>query len=378
VTLSKYVIAQGLQSIYGDLAHPANRTASIVTRTWNDSTFPVGDPRRGNFVADCDLANPLPNGECAIMSNTGFGQPQPSTAYDPRAITGWSNRPYQWEFSTSVQQELAARVSANVGFFRRVYGNFTVTKNRAVSAADFSPFTVTAPSDARLPSGGGYVIPELYDLNPPKVGLVDNYFTLAGDYGTQIEHWNGVDVTVNARLQQGVTLQGGLSSGRTVTDNCEVLALVPEAGPTGRPYCHVQTNFLTQVKLLGSYTVPRVDVQIAGTFQSLPGPQILANYVAPNAAVAPSLGRPLSGGAANVTVNLVPPGTMYGERLNQLDLRFSKILRWRATRTAVNLDFYNALNSSAVLSQNNNFATWQVPQSILLARFAKFSVQFDF
>ena len=77
-------------------------------------------------------------------------------------------------------------------------------------------------------------------------------------------------------------------------------------------------------------------------------------------------------------MNLVSPGTMYGERLNQVDLRFGKILRFDRVRTTVSLDLYNALNANPVLSQNNNFAAWQVPTSILTARFAKISVQFDF
>ena len=69
---------------------------------------------------------------------------------------------------------------------------------------------------------------------------------------------------------------------------------------------------------------------------------------------------------------------MYGERLNQLDLRFGKPFRFGGVRTSVNLDVFNALNSNAVLTENFNYASWRVPLTILLPRFAKFSVQMDF
>jgi hypothetical protein len=107
-------------------------------------------------------------------------------------------------------------------------------------------------------------------------------------------------------------------------------------------------------------------------------PEIAANFNAPSATVAPSLGRPLSGNAANVTVNLVEPGTMYGERANQLDLQFGKTLRFGGTRAVLSVDLYNALNADAVITQNNSNAAWQRPQAILQARFAKFGVQVDF
>ncbi|MEO8257884.1 MAG: hypothetical protein ABI868_11115 [Acidobacteriota bacterium] len=189
------------------------------------------------------------------------------------------------------------------------------------------------------------------------------------------EHWNGVDATVNVRLQRDIVLQGGFSTGRTSTDNCEIVARLDNPSPL---YCHVDTAFLTQVKLLGTYTVPKAGVRVAATFQSFPGPQVLASYVALNAQVQPSLGRPLSGGASNVTVNLVSPGAIYGERTNQLDLRFARPIRVGPARPTVNLDLYNMLNTSAALTQNNNFASWQTPQSIVSARLVKVSVQLEF
>jgi hypothetical protein len=142
--------------------------------------------------------------------------------------------------------------------------------------------------------------------------------------------------------------------------------------------CRQETLWLTQMKLLGVYTIPKVLLQVSGTFQSLPVPQLAANYAAPNSVIQPSLGRPLSGNAANATVNRISPGSMFGERLNQLDLRVGKLLRFGGLRTSLNFDLFNALNGNAVLTENSNFASWRVPQTILQARFAKISVQIDF
>jgi hypothetical protein len=143
-------------------------------------------------------------------------------------------------------------------------------------------------------------------------------------------------------------------------------------------HCRQETPFLTNVKFAGTYTLPRVDVLLSGTFRSVPGPEIYANFVATNAVIAPSLGRNLSGGAANLPVTIVEPGTLYGERLNQVDLRVGKILRFGRTKTSLNLDVYNLFNVNTVLTVNNAFATWQRPTSILLARFAKVGMQIDF
>jgi hypothetical protein len=135
------------------------------------------------------------------------------------------------------------------------------------------------------------------------------------------------------------------------------------------------------VKGLGTYTIPKLDVQISGTLQSLPGQQLAANYTVASAVVQPSLGRPLSNNAANVTVNLITPGTLYGDRINQFDFRIAKILRYGRTRTNIGLDLYNALNSAAVQTYNQAFVpngSWLTPTLVLPSRFAKIGVQIDF
>jgi hypothetical protein len=123
-----------------------------------------------------------------------------------------------------------------------------------------------------------------------------------------------------------------------------------------------------------------MDLQLAATFVSSPGAEVQANYVATNAVVQPSLGRPLTG-TANTTVWLLTPGTQYGERLHQLDVRVAKLLRFGRTRAALNVDLYNVLNTNPVTAMNLNYsgtgATWLQPQGILGARLLKVSVQLD-
>ena len=146
------------------------------------------------------------------------------------------------------------------------------------------------------------------------------------------------------------------------------------------PYCHVVTNWMgqTQIKLLGTYQIPRIATNFAATMQSVPGSQIAANYTALNAQVQPSLGRPLSAGAANVTVNLIPPGTLYSDRVNELDLRLTKPFTIGRLRLAANADMYNALNASTVLQFNAAYAAWLTPQRIMDGRLYKLSVQLTF
>jgi hypothetical protein len=134
-------------------------------------------------------------------------------------------------------------------------------------------------------------------------------------------------------------------------------------------------------------------VQTSVTFTSKPGIQVsqfgtpaaggalAANYTVSNAVVSQSLGRNLSGAAPNATVNLIEPHTLLGDRVNEMDIRVGKIVRFGNARVNVGLDVYNLLNSAAVLSYNQAFipnGRWNVPTSVMTARFAKISAQFDF
>ena len=388
-SINKYLGAQFSSGQFGQSLNPALRIALSTTRSWSDANK--------NFVPDCNLQLPTANGECGALSNTAFGQSTFATSYDPAILNGWGIRDYNWEFAGSVQHQLLPRLSLEVGFFRRSYGNFKVTDNLAVAASDFTSFSIVAPVDSRLPNGGGQTISGLYNVNPNKFGQTNNLVTMASNYGTQTLRWQGFDLSASVRAWAGLTFQGGLSTGSTLNDNCDVLAQLPElglpsmnsgfapAGATTTPYCHTTTPYgaLTSVKGLGTYLVPRVGLQLSAALQSSPGQPIAANFNATNAFTQPSLGRPLAGNAANVSVNLVAPGVLYTERANQIDLRVGKIFRFAGRgKVSANLDLFNLLNSSPVVLQNNNFATnttvWQTPQNILPARLIKFSAQFDF
>src|SRR5262249_52020510 len=140
----------------------------------------------------------------------------------PAWARGYNVRPYQWEFSSGVHQQLMPNLSVGIDYFRRIYGNFLTIYNTSVTPADYDPYSITAPVDPRLPNGGGYVIGGLYDLNPTKVGALTEIGTSSNTFGDQLQHWNGIDVNLTAR-RKAILFQGGLSTGKTVTDNCQIV-----------------------------------------------------------------------------------------------------------------------------------------------------------
>jgi hypothetical protein len=376
---NRYVLGEGTGRASTINPIQSNNT---MARQWTD--------RNSDRVIQGDPFNPALNGELGASQNLNFGQPVVSFRYDPEWSHGFQNRPYNWEFSTGIQHELVPRVSLNAAYFRRIYGNFVVTDNVLVGPEHYDSYCVTSPVDDRLPDGGGQQICGLMDLARDMVGQIDRVGTFASTFGKQSEHWNGFDVTMNARLSQ-LLLQGGVSSGKTFEDDCEVVRKLPETIPTTRGaansdrFCRTESPFLTQLKLLGAYTFP-YDIQVSGTFQSTPGPEVTANGQFVNAQIIPSLRRSLSSGST-VAIGLVEPKTTYGERLYQVDLRFAKKFNGERARFQATVDLYNALNNNTVLVQSNQYgatlgptagSAWLRPQAILPARIVKFGVQANF
>ena len=358
---------------------------TTASRTWLDLNH--------NFLPDCDLVAPAPNGEC-ITPLGNFANPGSLTQINPEVLDGWGVRPYDWQVGASIQQEILPRLSAEVGYHRRWFGNFFVVDNTLLSASDFDLVTITAPRHAGLPDGGGFPV-SYYVLKAGVPTTVQNRYTFASDYGDWTQYWHGVDVTLNARLQNGLVLQGGSSTGRGVLDNCEIAAIVPErfnpilTNPSvfnpvlqRADSCEVAEKWQTQVRGLATYTVPKADVLISGIFRFQPNAML-----GPTDATVGTNGAGLSAnysttfnGAAQ-TVNLLEPGRHFGDRINQFDIRVGKILRFGGTRADVAVDLYNLFNSNTATALQQNFGdgtAFLQPTMILNPRVVKLNATVNF
>jgi hypothetical protein len=396
VSLGKYLQGASVSNLASN-ANPAMRipgaTGSFgffnpsVNRSWNDAN--------GNFVPDCNLQNPLGNGECGQISNLLWGSNQLIGAnFDPDLLHGWGMRPSDWSFGTSVQQQLFNRASVEVGYYRRSFTMFstsgTITDNLSISPNDVTAFSVTAPSDPRLPNGGGYTVSNLYNTNPNVFGQSNLLVESTDKVGDDTRVFNGVDVTFNVRNAKGITFSGGTSTGKVVDDYCALRAAIPE-NYLLNPYCHRESPVQTSFQGLATYTIPRIEVLLSSVFRDRPNVStdelagaLSANYTltASNLALAAAqIGRPLTTSGA-FTVNVVTPGTLYGPRIRQVDVAVKKIVRLGSQRLTVGLDMYNLTNNNVTLGFNSTFVPgangWQAPTSYMNPRVFRLSAEYAF
>jgi len=416
VNLGKYLQAATNQTQYtinnpaldGRNGRGGPRFQSSSSRSWTD--------RNGNFVPDCDLLNSsaqnsqfltgtTPNlafdptlDSCGAWNNLNFGDVNNPLAINPDVLHGWGVRPYDWLFGVNVQQEILPRVSLEAGYNRRWFGNFFVTDNRSVAPSDYDPWSFLAPTDPRLPNGGGYTIQQ-YNITPAAQSRPPtNYYTFETDFGdARTQYWHGVDINVTARPRNGFSLQAGTNTGRGVMDRCDTQAKIDSPDPRN---CKVTEKWLTDFRGLASYTVPKIDVLVSaiirfqttatGFFtsgESNPGSNgtsLSATYPVPNSVVLASLGRlPTNGQLTGTTnVNLLETGQMYPDQIRVVDMRLAKVLRFGHTRTDIGMDAYNVFNTNVGTTFNTNYgaegATWLRPTAIYTPRFLRFNVTFNF
>jgi hypothetical protein len=345
----------------------------------------------GNHVPDCNMLQNAPNGECVAADLGNFANPNASTIVNPAVLSGWGVRPYDWQYGVSVQQQVAPRTSLEIGWARRDFANFFVYDNINIGPNDFALATFTAPKSGKLPDGGGY--PVTYNMLKPGANTaIQNKFTFASDYGDWTNHWSGVDITVNSRVRQGLTLQIGSSTGRAIVDYCGVAAKVPEllnsalTNPspfTANTYqlstaCRKQESWQTQVRGFATYILPKADVLISGIFRFQPnstfgvGASPEGNSTGLSAIYVTPTGQ---------QVNLLPPGEVFADRINQIDMRFGKIVNFGNKRANFAVDVLNLFNANTGTAFEQNYgdgSRYLNPTAILNPRFVRFNVTVDF
>jgi hypothetical protein len=403
-SVARYVAGQ--QIAVADAANPETTVGTSDTRAWRDL-----DGNGSPF----DSAGHIQLNELTNSTATpSFGKNVPSsTLTDSSVLNGWGVRGYNWEYAVSVQHELAPRVSVNGGWFRRKFGNQTVTVDNRYSFANNSydgPFCVNAPADPNLPNGGNYQVCGLYDLKPSVVaqGLAPNStIRLSSDFGGETNIYEGFEASTTMRFSGGGFLNAGVNAFKRIFDQCNLVnagivgavgginnatingSEVSEVFPDGSKACHQDLPYRPDFKLSGSYPLP-LDFLISGAFQFTRGvqnggaaPSILATW-GTTPALATTLGRPYSAGATTKSINLMAVGQNYGnDNLKQLDLRVSKRFKLDRYRFRVDLDGYNLFNSDWPFTVNNTFSTaatsnWLKPTNVLQARFFKIGASFDF
>jgi hypothetical protein len=313
------------------------------------------------------------------------------------------NPTHDKQFGVSVQQQILPRVSVDVGYNRRWFGNHL--HGQSPISRRFDVATMTAPLNANPPNGGGYpvtfVTRNARSCSAPPTTTTRSRAIMATPRRT------GMASTCRSMRVSGTASPSGWHQHRTgrVTTvrsriNSEIF-VTPLSVLANQQVgaCAVTEPWLTTVRGLVSYTIPKVDVLLSSSFRSTANvqPSTVNTFVASNGASVSAnenvtsavlqqstLGRGLAPGLPFQTVDLTLPGQVYPDRINSLDMRVAKVLKFGRFRTNVGFDFYNLFNANTGTAFNqvydvaSNGASWLRPTTILGPRFARFNVTVDF
>jgi hypothetical protein len=337
-------IAQDATSFAGRY-NPMAATSEL--RTWNPVNNPV------NLVA----IGPPPLSEIGPSpAGASFGLTGATRRPGPDVVRGQNQL-----YNVTLQHQLFERAAVSASFYHRRYDNFLWTDNVKTTFADYTRIEIPNPY---VP---GTTIP-VQNIRPDRIGAA---FTDLVDFTSSDneEIYNGFDATMTLRLARSANLTAGVASGLSLTSTCEV------DDPNQLLFCNQKDYKIPwnkQFKLSGAYTIPRVGVSASAVIQSTPGLMRTITYVV-SRAVIPSLTL------SSVTVPLNEPGTLYLQRLNLLDLKFSKTFTYRTTRLQPNVAIFNVTNSAAIIQMNNRFGpSLNQVQQIVDGRFVRFGMQVDF
>jgi hypothetical protein len=316
------------------------------------------------------------------------------TQVNQDTLRGWGVRQNDWQWGLTVQQEILPRLSVEVAYNRRWFLGAKVTDNTLRGPEDYQEFTITAPTDPRLPGGGGYPITLNLVTQAASDRGVQNLVTFETDFGEErTQYWHGVDVTLNGRLRQGFSFQFGTQTGRAVQDTCATARNIDTGGLIkDLRSCRDVDPFQTTVRGLASYTVPKIDVLVSGTVRSQTPLERSASWAIPNTMIRDASGRLPPGAAAggNTTVDILDANhQLYAdERRTQIDMRFAKILRFGGRRVDVGVDLSNLLNTNYATTFENTYqfspgntamgGTWNNPTAIYTPRFVRWNLTVDF
>jgi hypothetical protein len=335
----------------------ANRYSATVlqsdTRNWSDCDFLPGTSTCSTLSLATNRDGIAQNNEIGPSNNNNFGL-APARHPDPDI-----KRPYDLEYTLAVDRQVWEGISVTGAWYRRDTHNTEQQINLLTSVADYAVFQIANPL------GGDPVT--MYNLNRAKQGQVDLLDTTA-DYDSARTNYTGFEISFAARLPRGGNLFGGWSTDKTVTVSCG------SNDPNTFRYCdqsELDIPLRHDFKFNGSYPLGW-GLSAGATLQSYAGTPLSVLYNVP-ANLFPG------GRTQSVTVNLIPPGSKYLKRWNELDLSIHK--RFRIGRYEIDgaLDMYNALNSNVVLQENQNYgSSLGQPQQVLQGRLLRISNQIKF
>jgi hypothetical protein len=398
----KYLAYAANDAPYTSTNPGATVVRNVLNRGWNASVAAGGN---GDLVVDCNLLNPAANGECAAATGTApnFGRLGAATIVDPSVLSGWGVRPGDDQFTFTVQQEVAPRMSAEFSFTHRAWHGFFVTDDltrRGNINSFYETYTLTAPTDSRLDGGGGYPVTVFVPTPAANAVAAQRVLVPESELGAERSStWDGFDVTVNARFRNGLTTQVGTTTGRGKVNTCDVDTLYNQVnagtgaitGPNPRG-CNNVEPWMTTIRGLASYTVPKIDVLLSTVVRSQAENDITANWQVPNSVIAAALGHLPPGATATGTTTILLTDNEHrvysGQRRTQVDVRLAKIVRFGRTRTDVGVDVNNLFNANYATQFNQTYiyntdnapraGGWGTPTGIYAPRFVRLNFTVNF